>query len=266
MPRWLIDGPEQLTFDGVRQLNVRIVAGRLAVLASDGPPTLEVSEIGATPIVVEYDKESGTLTVAYEDLTWDGVLNWLRPGSRHSVVTLTVPKDCEVHAGVVSASAIVAGLEARTRVKSVAGDIALDGVSGEISAETVSGAVESRGMAGDLTFTSVSGELVLAHGTPRRLRANTVSGPITADLKLRPTGHVTLNSISGPVRVRLPRDVDTDVVLRSTSGKIDAAFPQLSGTGRPGARSLKGRIGDGMASVTATTVSGSISLLSKDLA
>ena len=41
-----IEKPEQLTFESVSKLNVRIVAGRLAVLASDGPPTLEVTEVG----------------------------------------------------------------------------------------------------------------------------------------------------------------------------------------------------------------------------
>ena len=89
---------------------------------------------------------------------------------------MTVPKDCPVKAGVVSASALVAGFEDRTRVKSVSGEIVLDGVSGEMHAETVCGAVESRSLAGDLSFKSVSGELTVGEGTPRRLRATTSPG------------------------------------------------------------------------------------------
>ncbi|MBG0832169.1 DUF4097 family beta strand repeat protein [Planomonospora sp. ID67723] len=260
MRQWTIDKPEQLTFDGVRRLNVRVVAGKLAVLASEGPPSLEVAEVGDPPLIVTHD-EDGTLTVAYKDLTWDGLLGWLRPGRRRTVLTLTVPKDCPVNAGVVSASAVVAGFEARTSVKSVSGEIVLDGVSGEVQADTVSGAVESRGLVGDLSFKSVSGELTVARGTPRRLKATTVSGRITADLDLPPTGHVTLNSVSGEIVVRLPHEVETDVTIRSTSGRISTGFSELGHSSQPGLKTVSGRIGGGMASLTATTVSADVTLL-----
>ncbi|MFC6081582.1 DUF4097 family beta strand repeat-containing protein [Sphaerisporangium aureirubrum] len=263
MPQWIIDQPDKLTFEAVTALNVRIVAGRLAVLASDGPPSLEVSEIDTPPLMVEHD-DDGRLTVAYKDLTWDGVLGWLRPGSRSITLTLTVPKECPVQVGVISASAVMAGFENHTGVKSVSGEIVLDGVSGEIEAETVSGPVESRGLVGDLRFTSVAGELTVAGGTPRRLRANTVSGRITADLELPPTGHVTLHSVSGAVVVRLPQDADTDVALRSTSGRLNSVFSGLSATSRPGARSLSGRLGGGMASLSASTISADVTLLRRD--
>src|SRR5690349_17763798 len=117
MPQWTIDAPGQLTFGQVTALNVRVVAGRLAVLASDGPPALEVTEVEGSPLIVTHD-EDGRLTVAYKDLTWDGVLGWLRQGSRRTTLTLTVPRTCPVQAGVVSASAVVAGVEGTTGVKS----------------------------------------------------------------------------------------------------------------------------------------------------
>ncbi|GAA4233137.1 hypothetical protein FHR32_001615 [Streptosporangium album] len=260
MRQWTIETPEQLTFETVSKLNVRIVAGKLAVLASDAPPTLEVTDIGTPPLIVTHE-DDGTLTVTYKDLTWDGLLGWLRPGHRKATLTLTVPKECPVNVGVVSASAVVAGLEGRTSVKSVSGEIVLDGVSGEVHADTVSGDVESRGLVGDLSFKSVSGELTVAQGTPRRLRATTVSGRITADLELPPTGHVTLNSVSGDIMLRLPHRVETDVTIRSTSGRLDTAFTELNRTGQAGAKSLTGRIGGGMASLSAITVSADVTLL-----
>ncbi|MFC0862626.1 DUF4097 domain-containing protein [Sphaerimonospora cavernae] len=240
------------------------MAGRLAVLASDGPPTLEVTDIRKSPLIVTQD-DDGRLTVAYRDLTWDGILDWLKPGPQSTTLTLTVPKDCPVQVGVISASAVVAGFESRANVKSASGEIVLDGVSGEVHAETVSGAVESRGLAGDMDFTSVSGELTIAGGTPRRLNAKTVSGRITADLRLTPTGNVTLNSVSGAIVVRLPQSVDADVTLRSASGLLKSAFPGLGG-GHPGSKSLAGRLGGGMAYVSASTVSGAVTLLSKETA
>ncbi|WP_158558341.1 DUF4097 family beta strand repeat-containing protein [Spongiactinospora gelatinilytica] len=269
MPRWTIDGPEQLTFGPVSKVNVWIVAGRLSVLASEGPPSLDVSQVGDPPLTVTHD-DDGTLTIAYKDLTWDGLLGWLRPNKRVAQLTITVPRDCPVQAGVVSASALVAGFEHRTSVKSVSGEIVLDGVSGDVHAETVSGDVESRTLTGDLSFTSVSGELTVADGRPRRLRAKTVSGRITADLDLAPTGHVTLNSISAPIVVRLPRDADTDVALRTTSGRLDSGFPELRESQSdfplpmPMPKSLRGRLGGGMASLSAITVSGDVALLARD--
>jgi len=260
MRQWTIEKPERLTFDSVRRLNVRIVAGKLAVLAGDGPPALEVTEVDSPPLLVTHD-DDGTLTVTYKDLTWDGLLGWLRPGRRRATLTLTVPKNCPVNVGVVSASAVVAGFEDRTSVRSVSGEIVLDGVSGEINADTVSGAVESRGLVGDLSFKSVSGELTVAQGTPRRLSVTTISGKITADLKLPPTGHVTMNSVSGDIVLRLPHTVETDVKIRSTSGRLDTGFPELDHSVQPGAKTLGGRIGGGMASLTANTVSADVTLL-----
>ncbi|TMR92491.1 DUF4097 family beta strand repeat-containing protein [Nonomuraea basaltis] len=262
MQQWTIESPEQLTFGPVESLDVRIVAGRLDVLASEGPPTLEVAEIEtASPLMVAYDEDTGELSVAYKDLTWDGLLGWLRRDRRRTVLTITVPKSCRVNAGVVSAPAVVAGFERATQVRSVSAEIVLDGVSGDVSATTVSGAVESRAMDGDLAFKSVSGDLTVADGKPRRLKANTVSGRITADLALRPTGHVTLNSVSGDILVRLPENVDTDVSVRSTSGRLVSTFDELSNTSGPGTKSLSGRLGGGMASLSAITVSGEVALL-----
>ena len=147
MPQWTIDRPERLTFGRVASLDVRIVAGRLAVLASDGPPTLEVTELeGSSPLLVAYDEENERLTVTYKDLTWDGMIGWLRKDKRRTVLSITVPKNCSISAGVVTASAVVSGFENSTQAKSVSGEIVFDGVSGEVNATTVSGDVESRAM------------------------------------------------------------------------------------------------------------------------
>ncbi len=143
---------------------------------------------------------------------------------------MTVPKECPINVGVVSASAVVAGFEGRTSVKSVSGEIVLDGVSGEIHANTVSGTMESRGLVGELSFKSVSGELTVAKGTARRLRATTVSGRITADLELPPTGHVTVNSASG-TSCSGSRTRSTPTSRSApTPATISTAFPQA----RPG--------------------------------
>jgi hypothetical protein len=262
MTQWTIDGPEQLTFGAVDALDVRLVAGRLDVLASEGPPAIEVSEFdSASPLIVTYDEDTRALSVTYQDLTWEGLMSWLRPDRRRAVLSVTVPKHCRVNAGVVSAPAVIAGFEHTTHVKSVSAEIVLDGVSGTVNATTVSGAVECRAMEGDLSFKSVSGDLAVADGTPRRLKATTVSGRITTDLRLRPTAYVRLNSVSGAIMIRLPEHTEADVTLRSTSGRVVSGFDELTEHSRPGVQSRSGRLLGGMASLTARTVSGEVALL-----
>ena len=58
MSRWTVDAPTTLEFDDVTALNVRLIAGTVAVLASDdrllssGGATLVVSELSGRPLQV----------------------------------------------------------------------------------------------------------------------------------------------------------------------------------------------------------------------
>src|SRR6266568_2748758 len=81
MARWTIDTPTSLTFDGVVALRIRLVSGSVAVLAAEDRPRLDVESVSGQPLLVTHD--AGILTITYEDMTWDGVLGWLRP-QRHS--------------------------------------------------------------------------------------------------------------------------------------------------------------------------------------
>ena len=148
----------------------------------------------------------GVLTVSYEDLSWDGLLGWLRPDRTSATITITVPKDCPVQLGVVTASAIVSGISAATSVKSVSGAITLDGVTGAVDARTVSGDIEAQGLGGTIGFNSVSGDLTLADGSVDRLDAKTVSGRVTADIDLDRDAALRVATVSGPVAIRLPAE------------------------------------------------------------
>ena len=138
---WSIETPTSLEFDDVTGLRVRLIAGSVAVLATTGKPTLEVSNIEGDPLTVTY--ADGVLTVAHENLSWEGLLKWLRPQRHAATVTVSVPRKCAAQVGVVSATAVMSGISARASVKSVSGGITLDGVAGAVDANTVSGAVVS---------------------------------------------------------------------------------------------------------------------------
>ena len=138
---WSIETPTSLEFDDVTGLRVRLIAGSVAVLATTGKPTLEVSSIEGDPLNVTL--ADGVLTVAHENLSWEGLLKWLRPQRHSATVTVSVPRKCASQVGVVSATAVMSGMGARASVKSVSGGITLDGVTGDVDANTVSGAVEA---------------------------------------------------------------------------------------------------------------------------
>ena len=256
---WTIEAPASLEFDDVTELRVRLIAGSVAVLATSGKPSLEVSSIEGDPITVTY--EDGVLTVAHENLNWEGLLKWLRPQRHAATVTVSVPRKCRAQVGVVSATAVMSGISSRASVKSVSGGITLDGVTGDVDANTVSGAVEAQGINGKLNFNTVSGDLTLADGWLERLDVNGVSGDVTADLDLDPLGGMQVTTVSGEVVLRLPAEADARVNLHSVSGDVRSEFAELRRSSAPASRSVSGSLGAGSGQVSVTTMSGRVMLL-----
>jgi len=256
---WTIEAPTSLEFDDVTELRVRLIAGSVAVLATTAKPSLEVSGIEGDPLTVTY--EAGVLTVAHENLNWEGLLKWLRPQRHAAAVTVSVPRKCRAQVGVVSAAAVMSGISARASVRSVSGGITLDGVTGDVDANTVSGAVEAQGINGKLNFNTVSGDLTLADGWLERLDVNGVSGDVTADLDLDPLGGMQVTTVSGEVMVRLPAEADARVNLHSVSGDVRSEFAELRRSSAPASRSVSGSLGAGSGHVSVNTMSGRVMLL-----
>src|SRR6266571_670148 len=259
MARWTIDTPTSLTFNGVVALRIRLISGSVAVLAAEDRPRLDVESVSVQPLLVTHD--AGILTITYEDMTWDGVLGWLRPQRHSASIAVTVPKDCPTQLGIVNAAAVVSGMSARTSVKSVSGGITMDGVTGSLEANTVSGYLEAQDVDGEIAFKSVSGDLTIAGGSLGRLDAKTVNGRITIDADLAPAGSMQAASVSGDVAMRLPATVSAQVDLRSGSGRIETAFDGLASGRKPGTTSLAGTLGTGDGRLSVSTMSGSVTLL-----
>ncbi|WP_030339109.1 DUF4097 family beta strand repeat-containing protein [Streptomyces sp. NRRL S-1022] len=265
MSEWSVTESQKLTFDApVRELRVRIVNGTVNVVGTDDPVArLEVSELEGPPLVVT--RTRSTLTVAYDDLPWRGFLKWFdRKGWRRSaVVSLAVPADTRVEVGVVGAAAVVSGIRGPAVIKGVTGDTTLVGVSGPVRADTVSGNLEAQAVTGDLRFQSVSGDLTVVEGSGTSVRADSVSGSMIVDLDPDGPTDIGLTSVSGEIAVRLPHPADTKVEANTASGTISNAFDGLRVHGQWGAHKVTGRLGAGTGRLRATTVSGSIALLSR---
>src|SRR6516162_3282993 len=257
--QWHIEAPTSLEFEDVTGLRVRLIAGSVAVFATDGKASVDVAGIEGDPLTVTY--ENGMLTIAHENLTWEGLLKWLRPPRSSATVTVTVPRKCPTQVGVVSATAVMSGIASRASVKSVSGGITLDGVAGDVDANTLSGAVEAQGINGRLNFRTVSGDLTLADGWLERLDASVVSGDVTADVDLDPLGGMQVTTVSGEVTLRLPAEADARVNLHSLSGDVRSEFTELRRSSAPASRSVSGSLGAGSGQVSVTTMSGRVMLL-----
>jgi hypothetical protein len=259
MSQWTVDAPMRLAFDDVTALRVRAIAGSVAILATSETPALDITRISGQPLTVTH--EDGVLTISYEDLTWDGLLEWLRPRNHSAEMTVTVPRDCPAQVGVVAATAVVSGVAARTSVKSVSGAITLDGLNGTVDARTVGADVEAQDINGAVTFNSVSGDLTLAGGSLDRLDAKTVTGSVTADVHLGQPGNVRVATVSSNVALRLPAQPDARVSLRSTSGRVLSEFDSLRSSHAPVSHSVNGTLGAGTGHISVTTLSGRVTLL-----
>ncbi|MGV9554509.1 DUF4097 family beta strand repeat-containing protein [Streptomyces sp. NPDC003401] len=263
MPEWSVTEPRKLSFDEpVSELHVRIVEGTVNVVGTEEDSArLEVSHLEGPPLLVTH--RDGALTVAYEDLPWKGFLAWLdRKGRRRdAVVSLAVPAGTRVEVGVVSAGAVVSGIDGRAAVRGVSGDTTLVGLAGPVRADTVSGNVEAQALTGDLRFNSVSGDLTVVEAGSS-VKADSVSGSMIVDLDpaSRPTD-ISLTSVSGEIAIRLPHPADARVEANTASGSVSNAFEDLRVSGQWGAKRITGRLGTGSGRLKATTVSGSIALL-----
>jgi hypothetical protein len=264
MASWVIDGPQRLTIDEpVDRLDVRLIAGRLSVVGTDGPARVEIARASSRSVIV-VEHRDGQLSVRQRrNPRWPGLFWWF--GRRFRVdVSIAVPAHVSADLQLKEGAVIASGLRESTQVEVTSGQVTLMGLAGRTTAKVVSGPVEALGVAGDLSMETVSGELVLADSTAERVRATTTSGAITCDLDNPRHSEIRLGTTSGSVTVRIREDSDLTVHLHTTSGRITSAFPQLDADkSRSWTRDSRGLLGTGEGKLWATATSGNIALLAR---
>ncbi|WP_433126974.1 DUF4097 family beta strand repeat-containing protein [Micromonospora sp. CA-240977] len=264
MAEWTVESPQRLTVDGpVTRLDVRLVSGRLNVVAADGPTRIDVSQVGRRPVLIEH--ADGRLSIRQErGRSWSDVLRWFRMIHRYPRVdvSVAVPADVLADLGLVAGSVVASGLRRQTTVHVTAGQITLMGLRGNTTAHITSGPLEALGVRGDLTLQTVSGEVILADSAADRVRAQTVSGAITCDLDNPRRSEIQLTTISGSITVRVREDSDLAVQLQTAAGRITSGFPQVRASTFPQSH-CAGVIGAGDGKLWASATSGSIALLAR---
>jgi hypothetical protein len=260
MTNWVIEQPDRITIDGeVKSLEVALISGRLNVVATDGPPRVEVAAVGRRHVLVRH--EDGVLKVSHERPgRWPGVLSWLGQfvGWHRVDVSVAVPHAVGGELSMVSGSVVASGLAGGARVDVTSGRITLLGLDGHTTAKVISGSIEALHVDGDLSLETVSGEITLADSAATRVRARTISGSITCDLDNPAGSEIRLDTTSGEITVRVREDSDLDVQLHAVSGRVASAFGELPKTA---GNSLRGTLGAGTGRLYVNAVSGTISLL-----
>lgn len=257
---WVVSGPQVIDVDEVRSLRVQLVGGRVDVVVHDEPGArIEVHSVDGRPL--EVSLIDGELRVGYSFTLggWEGFLEKFlnfRDKDRADV-SIAVPRDLPTKVGTVSADGLLAGVEAQASVSTVSGSLVVDGTRGRLSANTVSGEVVVRDHSGDLTLNTVSGDLA-ASGALARVQANSVSGALALDVTSG-TSSIEATSVSGDVTVRVPRGEGVHVQANAVTGRLVVDGQDHTG-GMPGHR-VDIRTGEGNSHLSATTVSGHVTLL-----
>lgn len=256
-----LDQPEKLTFGEVSRLVVRTYRGTVNIVATDGPPTLEVSRIRGRAINVNY--RPGRLEIDHG--RWHPMQVFRPRRNRVGPVDLTIaiPRDCVVSADLVASGGVISGLRSGVRLRSVSGALTIVNVEGSIDAHTVSGLIEAQQLRGDLQVETVSGDIMLMESAADVL-AKSVSGAITLAANGRPDSSARLSTVSGDITVQAPRESDVTVSFHSTSGHIVTAFDELARADMPGMHFVSGVLGLGAGKLWASSTSGNIALLRRE--
>jgi len=129
------------------------------------------------------------------------------------------------------------------KISGVNGGIEIGGVSGSITASTVNGRLQIRDAADNLKLSTVNGQIEAAM------------------VSLNASKSVSLDAVNGRIDLALPDNAGAKISASTVNGIITSGFPSLIVEKQfPVGSNLKGRLGDGLATVKASTVNGSIAI------
>ena len=266
LEKWIIHPGETRVIDieTVRSLKVGLIGGQIDVIAHDEPGArIEVHGVTIKDLRIEVTGDA--VEIDHPQLRWDNFLEVFRnfgTSGPKAEISVAVPRSVALNLGVVSASALVSGIQNDARLNTVSGDIIVDGLTGDLTVNAVSGDVQIRELVGALGANSVSGD-VAATGALRKATIDTVSGSMLVDS----TGDlhaVNLNTVSGNTTVRLDEGYPANFVVRSVSGKAQLDGVVRSGRGSGPMTNFSGSAGElsgAFADIRVNSVSGDITVL-----
>jgi hypothetical protein len=263
LEKWIVHPGETRVIDleQVRSLKIGLVGGQIDVVAHDEPGArIEVHSVTGKDLRIEITGDA--LEIDHPQLRWDNFLEVFRNvggGGPKAEISVAVPRSVALNLGVVSASALVAGIRNDARVNTVSGDIIVDGLVGNLTANAVSGDVQVRELVGGLTANSVSGD-VAATGELRKATIDTVSGAMLVD-STGPLHGVNLNTVSGDATIRIDETLPANYVVRSVSGRVQIDGVVRSGRGPTNHAGSSGELSGSFVDIRTNSVSGDVTVL-----
>jgi hypothetical protein len=266
LEKWIIHPGETRVIDieTVRSLKVSLIGGQIDVIAHDEPGArIEVHGVTGKDLRIEVTGDA--VEIDHPQLRWDNFLEVFRNfggSGPKAEISVAVPRSVALTLGVVSASALVSGIQNDAKLNTVSGDIIVDGLTGALTVNAVSGDVQVRELVGSLSANSVSGD-VAATGSLRKTTIDTVSGAMLIDT----TGevyNVSLNTVSGKSSIRLDEGYPANFAIRSVSGRVVVDGVKRSGFSAGPTTNFSGSAGElagAFADVRANSVSGDITVL-----
>ncbi|MFT4122488.1 MAG: hypothetical protein QM635_01490 [Microbacteriaceae bacterium] len=258
--KWLVDEPRTIEIDApVRRLKVSLIAGRVDIVGHDEPTArIEVHAVSGKELKIALVDD--TLTIDHPQLSWENWIETFRAfrGRARADVSVLVPRAVAVTFGVVSAQALITGLDGDASIATVSGDVVVDGLSGDIQLNSVSGELAVQSHRGRVGARSVSGDITAA-GEISRYASDTVSGEVFLDLAGVPDT-VGLNSVSGDATVRLGAGVPARYRINTVSGRLQLDDSTVSGV-RGSYSGRHGELAGAFVELKASSVSGNVSVL-----
>jgi DUF4097 and DUF4098 domain-containing protein YvlB len=215
---------QRIAASGSGPVEISNTAGSVSVSAWDRDEVEVTGTLGRGTERLQLANEAGRTVVRVVLPSWGR--------SEGSDIQVRVPARRDLVVRTVSADATVSGATSFVDVRTVSGEVRVDGQPREVAASSRSGSVTVSATTGRVKAESVSGEVRVSGDVRDRVEASTVSGELTVEARTPEahvetvSGDVTLGALSGRAEVstvsgdvRLAgRRIQADV--RSVSGDV----------------------------------------------
>ena len=146
------------------------------------------------------------------------------------------------------------------KIRTVNGDVYIDGPVSDVRASTTNGNISINGASGELYFSTTNGR-VTAEDVHGEITAKSTNGRITLDIESITDG-ITARTTNGGIFLTIgSKDFDADIEAGTTNGRVTIDFPVTIQGGKISKRHLDGRIGDGGPLISLKTTNGGIKIL-----
>ena len=142
------------------------------------------------------------------------------------------------------------------RGSTVNGEVSAERIASDVRVNTVNGTVRVAQVTGEVRAQTVNGDVTVdTRGGP--VSAQTVNGDVTASFANQGSGDMRFRTVNGDIEVNGPSALNADVEISTVNGSIDSKYALNFDRRRRHADGIVGKGGDRL---TATTVSGSVTL------